>query len=447
MINLQRLGRGAVPSHRVHPAMTDPQDTSVIRVLIADENRQITDNLSRRLALEDDLEVCGTSRDGESAVQDALRLRPDVAILDAGLPGMDGGQTTEMLAQHLPGTGVIMISMEAENDAYRRAMLAGAREFLQKPFKGDDLVAAVRRVRAFEQRRAGAPKLRQLPAQNGSGPHPEPQRRGRLITLISGKGGVGKSALAANLAVALSANHPGRVALVDLSLQFGDQGALLNLKSDRTIADLVAHSAVADPDAVRDVLIEGPGGIRVLLAPLSPEQAEYVTPTHLRALFGELRNTFDLVVVDTAAYLNEITLHAAEHADAVVMVTDLSVTAVKDTQLAFSVLEVLKVNRERVTLVANHREAAGELDRQGAQGFLSASINVEIPYEPRAVATSIQQGVPFVLQSRRSPATAAVQSLARLIDPSSHSSGADLAMEMASDKKRRQRRVLGFSRG
>ena len=145
----------------------------MIRVLIADDSVQVSDNLARRLGLEDDLEVCGTARDGESAVQDALRLRPDIAVIDAALPGMDGGQTTEMLAQCLPGTGVIMMSMEAENDAYRLAMLAGAREFLQKPFKGDDLVAAVRRVHAFEQRRA-------VVAVPATAPPPQAARLARL---------------------------------------------------------------------------------------------------------------------------------------------------------------------------------------------------------------------------------------------------------------------------
>src|SRR5580704_9595068 len=128
----------------------------MIRVLIADESERITENVVRRLVTENDIVVAGTSKDGEYAVQEALRLQPDVAIIDTGLPGLDGVQTTEMLAQHLPNTGVIMTSMEGENEAYRRAMLAGAREFLQKPFTGDELVAAVRRVHAFQLKKSEA---------------------------------------------------------------------------------------------------------------------------------------------------------------------------------------------------------------------------------------------------------------------------------------------------
>lgn len=127
----------------------------MIRVLVADKSARVLENVTRRLGEEGDLVVCAVAQDGDDALQEALRTRPDVAVVDAGLPGMDGIQTTEMLVQYLPRTGVILLSLEAENEAFRRAMLAGAREFLQKPFSGDDLVAAIRRVHAFE-----APQVR-----------------------------------------------------------------------------------------------------------------------------------------------------------------------------------------------------------------------------------------------------------------------------------------------
>ena len=270
----------------------------MIRVLIADESRQVTDNISRRLALEDDLEVCGTASDGESAVQEALWLKPDIAIVDAGLPGMDGGQTTEMLVQALPGTGVIMMSMEAENDAYRLAMLAGAREFLQKPFKGDDLVAAVRRVHAFEQRRvvsAPPPAVTALlptaPDDGRGRPGAGRARatRGEVTAVVSGKGGVGKTVVAVNIAAALAETHPERVVLVDLSLQFGDVGAALDLPTSHSITDLLAEQRhVRRSTWSARCSSQGPG-FQVLLAPTSPELADYVSVAHLTELIATLR--------------------------------------------------------------------------------------------------------------------------------------------------------------
>jgi len=389
----------------------------VIRVLLADESARIIENVTRRLSQEGDLVVCAVAQDGDTALQEALRTRPDVAVVDAGLPGMDGIQTTEMLVQYLPGTGVILLSLDVENEAFRRAMLAGAREFLQKPFGGDELVSAIRRVHAFLLRKATPPATSATGATGATGATAAtPSSEGRLFTVVGAKGGVGKSVIAVNCAVALARSH--RVALVDGSLQFGDIGVLLDVSPERTISDLAANNAVADRDVIAEVMIDGPGGVRVLAAPSSPELADYVTTQHLRALIDELRHTYDCIVVDTAPHLSEISLDLVEMADKVVLVTDLSATAVKNARLLQTVMGVLKVDSSRFMLVINHREAAGELARAYAEELLKTAATVEIPYDPGVVATSIGRGVPFALAQPQSSVAMAVTALAEILAPS-----------------------------
>ncbi|MFI5313444.1 MAG: response regulator [Candidatus Dormibacteria bacterium] len=416
----------------------------MIRVLIADESRVVNDNIARRLALEDDLVVCGTAGDGESAVQEALWLRPDIAVVDAGLPGMDGGQTTEMLAQCLPSTGVIMMSMEAENDAYRLAMLAGAREFLQKPFRGDDLVAAVRRVHAFGQRRLVAATAAAGPPQQAA--DVGAAVAGLVTAVIAGKGGVGKTVVAINLATELRTAGSRRVVLVDLSLQFGDIAAALALPTDRTIGDLLGEDHLADHELVRDTLVAGPGGISVMLAPITPDVADGITPAHLTTLVETLRADFDHIVLDTPSYLTETTLNAVTLADHVVLVTDLSVPGVKNTRLVRGVLDALKVPPTRVLVVGNHRESAGELDSRGAEKFLGTTIVAEIPYDATVVATSINTGVPFVIKEPRAKASLGVHAIATAIDAAPAAEASDAAPAAAPEKKKRQRHKLSFSR-
>src|SRR5207302_2267105 len=220
--------RGEPRSGTGQPAPIQPgTQAGVIGVLLADSSERIVSNLTRRLAGEETIVVFGRTADGEGTVQEALRLQPDVAVIDAALPGMNGVQTTEMLAQYTPKCGVILMTMDSESDLYRRAMLAGAREVLHKPFKGDDLVAAIQRVHAFQARKGAAAGAaaggRAARSENGDG------HRGQLITVISGKGGVGKSVVATNLAVLLARRHPTKVAMVDLSLQFGDVAAMLDV--------------------------------------------------------------------------------------------------------------------------------------------------------------------------------------------------------------------------
>jgi pilus assembly protein CpaE len=314
-------------------------------------------------------------------------------------------------------------------------MLAGARESLQKPFTGDDLVAAIRRVHTYELRK-------------GSPPATEPARpapRGSVFTIFAGKGGVGKSVIAANCAVALARDR--RVALVDCSLQFGDIGAMLNVNAERTIADLAAGDAVADAEVVQQVLTEGPGRIRVLAAPPSPELADYVTTQHLRALIEELRRSFDCIVIDTASHLSEIGLDAVEMADRVLLVTDLSVTSVKNAKLVRSVLEVLKVDSDRFALVINHRDGAGEMERGHAEKFLELAAIVEIPYDPAVVAPSVSRGVPFVLAHPQSQAAARIQELALALTATAPAPDQPPAAPPPPEpSRRRPRRMLGLGR-
>ena len=424
----------------------------MIRVLLADGSERIIANLVRRLGGEEGISVCATVGGGDQAIQESLHVRPDVVVVDADLPGMGGLQVTEMLAQFVPDTGVILMSMDGENALFRGAMLAGAREVLQKPFKGSELVAAIHRVHEFQLRKrasaAGAAATAPpMAAAGGNGATRQPDETpatGRLFTVLAGKGGVGKTVVATNLAVTLAARSQ-RVALVDLSLQFGDVAALLDVRSQQTIADLAAHNAVADHEVVQEVLTTAASGLHVLPAPTSPELADYVTTQHLRALIDELRRTHELVVADTTSQLGEITLEAVESADRVVVLTDYSVTGVKNARLIMSVLAVLRVAPERIVLVGNHRDqpSGSDLDRGQAEAFLNATIAVEIPFEPAVVAGSVSRGVPFVTGAPQSGAARAVAQLASMLGGQE---GAEPAATETAPARRGARRLLGLVR-
>jgi pilus assembly protein CpaE len=387
----------------------------MIGVLVADSSEHIVANLTRRLGAEEDMSVCGSAGDGEHAVEETLRLQPEIAVVDAQLPGMDGVQTTEMLAQYAPKTGVILMSMASGNELYRRAMLAGAREVLQKPFKGDDLVAAVRRVHEFQVRKLAATQAATAataPPSSAAAEAASPPR-GKLITVLAGKGGVGKSVVATNLATLLARERSGGVVILDLSLQFGDVTALLDVKAERSIADLAAHNAVADPEMVQQVLADGPDGLKVLAAPASPELADYVTTAHLRALLDELCRTHDIVVADATSQLSEISLESMDRSDRVLVVTDFSVTSVKNTKMLLSVVAHMRMDMNRISVVANHRDAPGTagLDRSRIENFLGMRLLAEIPHDPASFGVSVDRGIPVVLSNPRSPVSLAFERL------------------------------------
>ena len=146
-----------------------------IRVLIVDDIPETRDHLTKLLGFESDIEVVGAASSGAQALQLAAELMPEVVLMDINMPDMDGIAATERLSAEVPDAAVVMMSVQGEADYLRRSMLAGAREFLVKPFSSDELTASIRQVYAREQekqsRRAAAPVMA---SSNGTGPRRRP---------------------------------------------------------------------------------------------------------------------------------------------------------------------------------------------------------------------------------------------------------------------------------
>src|SRR6266540_162184 len=241
-----------------------------IRVLIVDDIPETRDHLTKLLGFEGDIEVVGSAASGAEAIALAAKLVPDVVLMDINMPDMDGITATEQLASRVPSASVVMMSVQGEADYLRRSMLTGTREFLVKPFSSDELTASIRQVYIREQeklsRMAAAPVAASA---NGSGPAAD-RDPGSIVAVFSPKGGVGRTTVAVNLAVAAATELGKKVVVVDGSFQFGDVGVLLNLNpKNKSIADLIPELEAGEPESLDTFLINHSAGIRVLLAPPS----------------------------------------------------------------------------------------------------------------------------------------------------------------------------------
>ena len=404
----------------------------MIRLLIVDDIASTRENLQKLLTFEDDIEVIGTASDGREGLEAAHRLHPDIVLTDVNMPLMDGIQLTETLASELPTSPVIIMSVQGERDYLRRAMQAGAREFLIKPFSHDELVAALRRVYQLEQKKG---TFLAKTGASGDGVSARNGAPAEVLLVFSGKGGVGTSLIATNLAVTLAEQAGARVALVDLDLQFGDIGVMLNLDHSRSITELVDGSSGVDAESLNAVLARGPAGLRVLLAPISPELADLVTAEHVRGIMSELRRSFDYVVVDSSTHLSEFNLEVIEMAQRVLVVTALTIPAIKDAKLTLKVLESLSVDAENTLLVVNRVDGYADFNRDSIEQSLRVPVAAQIPHDPKVVGDAITRGVPFVTANPEAEISRAVRELASQIVP--EPIGAVAAAPAAERKKRK----------
>jgi pilus assembly protein CpaE len=385
-----------------------------IQVLIVDDIPETRENLRKLLYFEGDIEVVGAAISGEEGIQMAKELQPDIVLMDINMPGIDGITASEAISQEVPTAQVIMMSVQGEADYLRRSMLAGAREFLIKPFSSDELVSSIRRVYelgAAQRARYQAPAA---PVATAVQRQPlSPEEMGKVIAVFSPKGGTGCSTIATNLAVALQMEMEAKVALVDGSLQFGDVAVLLNLKPVRTIVDLVPHMGELDGDLVDSVLVPHSSGVKTLLAPPRPEMADLVVPDHMKRILEEMKGLFDFIVVDTWTSLHDLVLAVMDVSDRIVLITTLDIPSIKNTKHFFEVTEALGYPPEKVFLVINKFDRRSSLQAEHIEAHIKHPVAATLALDERVATLAANQGAPFVVSAANSPLTQGMVNLVR----------------------------------
>ena len=388
-----------------------------IRVIIVDDIAETRENIRKLLQFESDVEVVGVARSGREAIELSKEVKPDVVIMDINMPDIDGITATDAIRKSLPFVQIVVLSVQSDANYMRRAMMAGATDFLTKPPTIDELTSAIRRagLKAHSERakitatagmqsgRVGMPVTG-----NALG------RIGRIITVYSPKGGSGCTMLATNLALCLN-NEDTSVILVDGSLQFGDVAVFLNEQGKFSVADLAVRVDELDAEVVESVVVKhSQSGIRILPAPIRPEYADTVSGEQFSKILDFLRQMYAYVIVDTASALNDITLNAIDSSDLVILLATQDIPAIKNTRLFLDVADAFGLDRRRVLFVMNRYDKRIGITPEKVGENLKQEIDAVIPLEERVIV-SVNRGIPMILVDKSRPISRAILALTELI--------------------------------
>ncbi|NLW90419.1 MAG: MinD/ParA family protein [Syntrophomonadaceae bacterium] len=378
-----------------------------IKLILADHNERSRNTIKELIELDDSMDIVAEAVNGAEVIDQIKNMDPQVVIMDLNLPEIDGLETTRYITLHYPRVSVIIISLNDEIDSIKRAMLAGAREYLVKPVSPLEIHRAVRQVAELGSK---------LPAGNPENDQPRKQvgSAHQIISIFGTKGGVGKSVICTNLAVTAAREYRSRVGLVDLDIQFGDISIMLNLNPRKTLAELAQEIDEPKVDLLEQYLYER-NGVQILAAPNKPELAELVTPMHVKNVLALSRQVFDYTFVDTPSFIDDTTLVALESSDLILLVITLELPAIKNIKKGIEILRSLQL-LDRARLVLNRSTGVAGIEPEDVERVLGLRIRAEVPSDGKLVVNSINQGIPFVKMSPRAPISRGILSVMKAVD-------------------------------
>lgn len=390
-----------------------------IRVLIVDDIAETRENVRKLLQFESDVDVTGTARSGKEGIQLAQELDPDVVLMDINMPDIDGISATEVIRKKSPHIQVVILSVQGDPNYMRRAMLAGARDFLTKPPMGDELISAIRRAGeiAHVERAKGAQQ--HLGVVSGGAPismsNLAPITKGKIITVYSPKGGTGCTTIAVNLAIALN-NEDTRTALVDANLQFGDVAVFVNEQGKNTILELAPRVDELEVEVVEEILIKHEAsGVRILAAPQRPEMAEKVSADQFTKVLQFLQRMYSYVVVDTSPILTDVILSTIDISDVIVLVTTQEIPSIKNARLFLDLSQTMGINKERIVFAMNRYDKRIAITPERVSENLKHEVSAILPLDEKIVITAVNRGVPFMLDNKSQPVGRGIFSLAEAV--------------------------------
>jgi pilus assembly protein CpaE len=319
---------------------------------------------------------------GQAGIALAEINRPKLILLDTDLPDIDGYEVCRALrgSTYTAKAAILMYSTRAEVADKVAGLEAGANDYIVKPAAPAELLARIKAALRSEERPLAY-----------------------IVALWGSKGGVGTTAIASNLSVALRSKTGKRVILMDACMLGGTLEVLLNLPPRRTIADVLPHLDDLDTELLGSVLTKHSSGIRVLLSAPWSSDGETVQPTQFELILAWLQPACDYIVLDTSPAMDDSTLAVLQLADQVILVLTPEMTALRNARLFLSMAETFGPESQELTVALNRYPLKGGIKLKEIEAALRTKVGVQIPRDDALVTYSINRGIPLVTSHPRSP--------------------------------------------
>ena len=399
--------------NRLGSTSTSGGDHTVINVMLVDDNADTREYIKKFLAFEErEFRVVGSAGNGRDALKMALEVKPDIIIMDINMPDMSGIEVTSQLTKLLPSAAVIMMSVQSDPNYLRKAMQAGARNFLNKPVQADELFSTIREVyKGHEPFRQSSFMPNLVPDVKATGPRPAVSagavaHAGHVIVVYSPQGGAGTTTISTNLAAGLMRKGI-KVLLIDADLQFGDIGVFLKIQSQSTLAELAPKVNDLDAEFFDSVVSTHESGLKVLLGPQRPELADEIEamPDSVARIIERIASDYDFIVVDTRCHLDNLLLALMDISAKIVLVATPTLTGIKNTKFVLDLFERMDYPSEKTVFVLNKVDDGrdknrGTIPTESIEKYLKRTVDGRIPNAEAPILAAVNKGVPVVVTQR-----------------------------------------------
>ncbi len=358
---------------------------------------ELRSNVRRMLNNQENIKIVGEARNGKETIEKVKELQPHIVLMDINMPELDGLKAAEMITKDYPNVQTVIMSIQSEQEYFRRAMKAGAKDFLVKPFSTNDLVETIQNV--FNSWIKDRPELL------------HEDQKAEIISFFATKGGVGRTTLAVNLAVNLASRNK-QVLLVDSSLQFGDVAITLNQPIKRSISNLVEAEEITIGEIEKN-LVRHESGLDLLLAPKEPALAEAVKVDHLIKIIDQARHSYHYIIFDLPPSITEKELAILDKSDLVLLVATLEISSLKNTKLCLKTFNDINFDMGKIKLILNKEIPNVGIGKADLEAGLAIPVYATVPMESEIAQRSLNHGEAFVAKA---PGSAIAKSIIGMAD-------------------------------